>query len=217
MTAAERWRAIPGYVGAYEVSDLGRVRSLPRHDRLGRPVQGRVLKPAPDSGGYSTYNLHRDGQGCTHRAHCLVALAFVGPRPADLEVRHLDGDPSNNALVNLAYGTRSENQLDRIGHGTHQHARKTHCPRGHAYEGANLGLHRGRTNRYCRTCQRDSAEQQRRAAGVAPMGPKTHCPQGHPYDEANTYTSPAGKRDCRTCRRSANRKYDARRRQGVAA
>lgn len=49
--------------------------------------------------------------------HQLVALTFLGPRPKGQEVRHLDGDPLNNAVTNLAYGTRSENILDvmRIG------------------------------------------------------------------------------------------------------
>ena len=45
---------------------------------------------------------------------------------------------------------------------------------------------------------------------------KTHCPQGHPYDEANTYVCPDGRRDCRTCRREAGRRRDARAR-GMAA
>lgn len=36
---------------------------------------------------------------------------------------------------------------------------------------------------------------------------KTHCPQGHPYDFGNTYVSPKGKRNCRTCAAEANRRY----------
>jgi hypothetical protein len=44
-------------------------------------------------------------------------LAFVGPRPPGLEIRHLDGDPGNNALNNLRYGTRSENLVDKSYHG----------------------------------------------------------------------------------------------------
>jgi DNA-binding transcriptional regulator YiaG len=48
--------------------------------------------------------------------HRLVMLAFVGPCPAGHEVRHINGDPSDNRLVNLRYGTRSENQKDRARH-----------------------------------------------------------------------------------------------------
>lgn len=40
---------------------------------------------------------------------------------------------------------------------------------------------------------------------------KTHCPQDHPYDDANTYSHRDGKRDCRTCRRAACRRYRANR------
>ena len=52
------------------------------------------------------------------RVHCLVAAAFLGPRPARNDVRHLDGDRGNNVAANLAYGTRAENMADAIGHGT---------------------------------------------------------------------------------------------------
>jgi hypothetical protein len=47
-----------------------------------------------------------------------VLEAFIGPRPENCEVRHLDGDPSNNRLDNLAWGTKAENQADKVRHGT---------------------------------------------------------------------------------------------------
>ncbi|KOG21765.1 hypothetical protein ADK36_12325 [Streptomyces viridochromogenes] len=58
------------------------------------------------------------------------------------------------------------------------------------------------------------AENIRRGRAVLPpySSRKTHCPQGHVYDEVNTYVTPQGKRDCRTCRRAARRRCDARRR-----
>jgi hypothetical protein len=43
-----------------------------------------------------------------------------------------------------------------------------------------------------------------------PQGLRTHCPQGHAYDEMNTYLTPKGSRDCRTCRREAVRRYQRR-------
>jgi hypothetical protein len=84
--------------------------------------------------------------------HQLVAAAFLGPRPDGLEVRHLDGDPLNNAVSNLAYGTRLENIQDKKRHGTDHNAKKTHCPQGHPYDAENTADYSGR--RACRTCVR---------------------------------------------------------------
>ena len=50
--------------------------------------------------------------------HRLVLEAFVGPCPADMECRHLNGNPADNRLENLAWGTHRQNQADRIAHGT---------------------------------------------------------------------------------------------------
>lgn len=112
----ETWRDIPGYEGSYQVSDMGRVRSLPRlvpHGASYSRLKGRVLKPAPNRHGYQHLVLRKDGRNHDHEVHVLVASAFLGPRPdGDIQVRHLDGNRSNNTLTNLLYGTRSENQLD---------------------------------------------------------------------------------------------------------
>ncbi len=50
--------------------------------------------------------------------HQLVAHVFIGPRPPGEQVRHLDRNPSNNRVSNLAYGTAKQNMSDAIGHGT---------------------------------------------------------------------------------------------------
>lgn len=63
-------------------------------------------------------NLRRDGKPRPFAVHALVLEAFVGPRPEGMECRHLDGDPTNNALANLAWGTRAENIADKRRHGT---------------------------------------------------------------------------------------------------
>ena len=52
--------------------------------------------------------------------------AFVGPCPEGQEVRHLDGDPTNNAINNLAYGTGSENKRDMYLHGGRKTGAKSH-------------------------------------------------------------------------------------------
>lgn len=113
--ANEEWRDIPGYEGRYQVSNLGRVRSLDRRVPCccgaTRLMRGRVLKPAS-----SKRDPHLSvvlGHGAAGSlVHKLVALAFLGACPVGQEVRHLDGNPQNNRADNLAYGTRTENILD---------------------------------------------------------------------------------------------------------
>lgn len=105
---AEEWRPIPGYPD-YEVSSLGRVASVKR-GRLD------VLAGGKTDTGYRNVLLYSAGARSGHRVHALVALAFHGPRPPGLEVRHLDGDQLNNAAANLRYGTHAENMADRRRH-----------------------------------------------------------------------------------------------------
>lgn len=109
----EEWRPVVGYEGQYEVSNLGRVRSLAREVKNGRGVRRlreRILKPRRRNQ-YGHAGVVLTGQ--RHRTvHSLVAEAFIGPRPEGLEVRHLNGDRTDNRATNLAYGTRSENHRD---------------------------------------------------------------------------------------------------------
>lgn len=149
----ENWRAIPGYVGLYEVSDLGRVRSIDRV--LPRRWRGRLLAPISMPSGYRVATLWRDGKQRTWLVHRLVLLAFVGESPAGHEALHLNGDNSNNALGNLAWGTHSENQFNQVAHGTHPNAAKTACPQGHPYNESNTYWYPGKPHRMCRTCRRE--------------------------------------------------------------
>lgn len=104
----EVWQPIPGWEGFYEVSDQGRVRSLP--DRLRKCLIGAQ--------GYPAVDLKHAGKRKTYTVHTLVLLAFVGPRPAAFECRHLNGIRTDNRLCNLAWGTPKENDQDRRRHGT---------------------------------------------------------------------------------------------------
>ncbi len=139
----EAWVPVPGYEGRWDVSSQGRVRSIPRRRTRGGELVLRVNKR-----GYLSVTLGRE----KHEVHRLVALAFLGPRPEGMEVRHLDGERLNCRVDNLAYGTRSENNFDRVAHGRDHNANKTHCPQWHAYTEENTRLYRGW--RYCRACQR---------------------------------------------------------------
>jgi len=115
----EEWRDIPGFPG-YQASSLGRVRSLDRVDKLpkgrSRRRKGRVLS-ANLAGRYATYTPSIDATTVSITGHKLVMLAFVGePKPGEV-VCHYDGDPRNNALTNLRYGTAKENEQDKARHG----------------------------------------------------------------------------------------------------
>lgn len=158
----ERWLKVPGYETLYEVSDLGRVRSVDRTVCRGRTLVRLSGKPKAQKqhrDGYRVVGLSRDGAARSMSVHTLVAGAFLGPCPEGLEVRHLDGDPANNILSNLAYGTRAENMRDKARHGTHHNLAKTHCPQGHPYDEENTCRKNGR--RSCRACAREYARSRR--------------------------------------------------------
>ncbi|WP_067496874.1 NUMOD4 motif-containing HNH endonuclease [Nocardia ignorata] len=156
---SEEWRPVVGWERLYEVSDKGRVRSLDRIvSHVGNfsgewHVRSRILREDVVRDGHHRVCLSRDGLTTTVQVHVLVATHFIGPAPAGAVCRHLDGDPGNNVVDNLAWGTVSDNQKDAVGHGTHKEARKTHCPRGHELVEPNLvaALSR-RGKRSCRAC-----------------------------------------------------------------
>lgn len=154
----ETWKPIPGYEDAYEVSDLGRVRSLerlvPARNGSTRRQFARILRPSPLPTGHLHVSLSRNGKGRSYTVHRLVLLAFIGPPRRDQECCHRDGNPSNNALTNLYWGTRTDNRLDDIRNGRHPQARKDHCPSGHPYSDSNTYHIPSRPGwRYCRACQ----------------------------------------------------------------
>jgi hypothetical protein len=114
---AERWREIVEFPG-YEVSDLGRVRSVDRTVRLRngrlRQLKGRILKSGKSGNGYLTVCLgHRNSRLVQE----LVLLAFAGPRPPGMLARHGDDVPTNNVLGNLFWGAPSGNNKDITRHG----------------------------------------------------------------------------------------------------
>lgn len=108
----EVWRDVVGYEGLYEVSNLGRVRSLDRvvaHHTAGKAVRkGRMRKLAFD-GHYLNVSLSKDGKTVVRRVHRVVAQAFI-PNPDNLsDVDHIDCDKLNNRVDNLRWCTSAEN------------------------------------------------------------------------------------------------------------
>ncbi|MGG7510948.1 NUMOD4 motif-containing HNH endonuclease [Plantibacter sp. YIM 135249] len=135
------WLPVHGHEGAYEVSSAGDVRNV---------VTGRVLKGTANDGGYLAVKLRRRG----HLVHRLVAIAFLGAPEVGQEVCHGNGNPADNRVENLRWGTRSENTSDQVRHGTHNHSSLSSCPQGHDYTVENTYVHPQGRYRRCRTCMR---------------------------------------------------------------
>lgn len=116
MQELELWKPVTGCEGRYEVSNLGRVRSLDRYVRTAfnpRLTRGRVLRGfAGDRRHYPNVVI----EGKSILVHRAVLEAFVGPCPDGMECRHLNGDRRDNRLGNLAWGTRQENMADNVLH-----------------------------------------------------------------------------------------------------
>ena len=118
----EEWRAIPGYEGFYEISSLGRARSVTRRvltkGGKTRGVNSRILCQALNEDGYPVISVSvgtKQSQR-TLAVHKLVLLAFRGLRPKGMESLHWDGNKENNRLSNLRYGSPLENWDDRKRH-----------------------------------------------------------------------------------------------------
>jgi hypothetical protein len=177
----ERWLPVVGFEGLYEVSDLGRVRSLPHPRRVrggGTAMHcGRLLKPYPQTKeGHLIVVLSSCNVQERHYVHRLALEAFVGPCPPGLECRHFpDRDPANNRLDNLSWGTKTENAQDQQVHGTNRNTNKTHCPLRHEYTPENTYLYlnkkTGVTSRICRECQRTRNRERMRA--IAAQRPRS--------------------------------------------
>ena len=82
------------------------------------------------------HKLHMDKEyprvqmeGTQPKLHILMLETFVGPRPEGMLALHNDGDPSNNSLDNLRWGTPSDNSHDALRHGTHPTKGKRACNR----------------------------------------------------------------------------------------
>lgn len=124
----EEWRDIKGYEGKYQVSNLGRVKSLNYH----RADISRILAVRKDKGGYLYLNLYKNNKRKTYKVHRLVAEAFIDNPNNYPQVNHKDEIRSNNIASNLEwcdskynnnYGTRK----DKIKGSKNPAARKVQC------------------------------------------------------------------------------------------
>lgn len=217
----EEWRPVVGWESKYEVSNLGRIRSIPRVVRGGRGshrnVPQTIRKQFPTNSGYMIVGLSNGQNSRSRLVHVLVLEAFVGPRPSDMEACHFDGDKTNNVLSNLRWDKKRNNNLDAVRVGTRPDPDRKRCIRGHELnpETIHYNVH-GR--RECKTCKdfvgaryRDEVMAGRRTVKHRYPG-RSECRRGHSLTADNVYVDPYGRRVCRRCVQISREKHKARKR-----
>lgn len=107
----EIWRDVAGYEGIYQVSNMGRVKSL-------HWLGGRLIKPSSNKKGYLSVGLSKNNVMKNNKVHVLVARAFLLNPENKPIVHHRDGNRKNNRLENLEWATHIENQQYSIQMGT---------------------------------------------------------------------------------------------------
>lgn len=129
LSTVEIWKDIKGFEGFYQVSNLGRIRSLARKSkgRWGQKIfNGIVLQPVVSDRGYIKARLYKSGKGITIRVHRVVAEAFV-PNPHNYaEVNHKNEIKTDNRSENLEWSDRKHNC--QYGTRTKRQSEKLSCP-----------------------------------------------------------------------------------------
>lgn len=203
------------------------IRSLPELPGYAIASDGRIKGPSgkwlactPSGNGYRSFATGTSPQKFWY-VHQVVAMVYLGSPPSLAhEVAHLNGNPLDNHIDNLAWKTRAENQADRLRHGTSNRGERHPQSKLTAYNVSEI------RQRYATggVLQRDLAAQfgvARKTISLAlrgvtwghvgnpgalitgpnhPSARKTHCPRGHAYSEENTYLDSRGFRNCRKCK-----------------
>lgn len=103
----EKWKDIEGYEGLYQISNLGRVKSL--GNGKSNNSKEKILKCGKSKQGYIFVSLSKKGKKKNYLIHRLVAQAFID-NPDNLpEVNHINEDKTNNCVDNLEYCNRTYN------------------------------------------------------------------------------------------------------------
>lgn len=113
----EIWKPVKDY-DRYDVSNKGRVRSFCYNN-------SRILKTTDDGKGYPRVSLWKKGRSKNLRVHNIVLESFYKERPFGMEGCHNDGNPKNNNVSNLRWGTHKENMADKLIHNSHCRGEKS--------------------------------------------------------------------------------------------
>ena len=107
-------KPILGYKNLYSVNQFGNV----RRDKSGCGIciKGRILKPVIKSG-YPCIRIYKNGIQKFYSIASIVAKMFIGKRPKNYEINHIDGVKTNNHVSNLEYVTASENVRHAVRNG----------------------------------------------------------------------------------------------------
>lgn len=171
---SEEWRPVRGYEGSYEVSSLGRVRSLPRtvpsrnrSSVTAARLEGKILKPAAKNGGRLSVTLCVRGRRSSRTVAELVAEAFLPNPDGRTYVEYIGENVTDSRPENLRWAVRPATVMPTGG--GRPKMNRTHCTRGHELAEPNLvvaALRRGVNQ--CRSCSRMHS-----LFGRQPSRPKT--------------------------------------------
>ncbi len=117
MSNEEIWKDIEGYEGYYQVSNMGRVKSLDRvvpHGRCGTITRKEKILKHGNSKGYDMVVLCVEHKRKAITVHKLVAEAFISKKESHMQVNHIDGNPKNNVVSNLEWCTSQENTIHAL-------------------------------------------------------------------------------------------------------
>ena len=119
----EVWKPVKDFEGLYEVSNLGRVKTLPRSR-----VKGGILKPSTNKWGYLNCILWKNGKRKFFPIHRLVADAFIPNPEGKSTINHIDCDRKNNRAENLEWCTQKENVNHSVNLGHYENVGATKKP-----------------------------------------------------------------------------------------
>lgn len=110
----EKWKDIDDYIGLYQISSFGRVKSVKRKDKNNHSVKEKIRKQSVDKDGYNWVKLYKNGVGKIFYIHRLVAQTFI-PNPENKPcIDHINTNRTDNRVENLRWVTHKENSNNPI-------------------------------------------------------------------------------------------------------
>jgi hypothetical protein len=117
VTCVEQWKDIPDYEGYYQISNLGRVKSLEKTLVIRERkcvYKALIKKNLISKRGYWEISLYKNNKECRKKIHRLLAICFIINPKNHPQVNHIDGNRLNNEILNLEWVNNRENTCHRI-------------------------------------------------------------------------------------------------------